>query len=239
MRKFLLLSGYTVLFCAILFLIVDLIVLPYKQGKFSKTVVMPELVGVDSAAAVSLVSSAGLQIGTIEYQYHDKFPKGHVSVQYPFAGHDIKLIRSVTLTLSQGKEYKDVPLLLGLTPLEAADTLQKLGLRLGDVTESYNPGDDQGIILSTNPHSGQRLARGSVVNVTISSNAVGNMAYVPSVINLTIEEGRRLFLLAGLHAGTVTPVADADMLPGTIMSQKIQPGAFIARGSSVDLTVSE
>lgn len=239
LRKLLTFFVLTACFSAIFFLIVDLFVLPYMQGKYDKTVVIPSLIGKDSTSAAGIISEAGLRIGTIDYAYHDKLKKGIVTAQYPFPDYEIKLTRSVGLTLSKGKEYKTVPTLLGLAPLDAADTLQRMGLRLGEVSESFNPGDEQGTIIATSPGAGSIIERGSVVNVTIASSTVGNVGYVPAMVNQTVEEAKRLLLLAGLRVGSVVLKKDEEMLPGTVLHQKVQAGALVSRGTAIDLTVSE
>jgi len=238
-RKILFLITLIIAFSTLLFLVIDLVVLPFMQGRFDKTVVMPSLIGRDSISATTLIAEAGLQIGSIEYAHDDKQVAGLISAQYPFPDYEIKQTRSVGITISRGKEFKTVPLLLGLAPLVAADTLQRLGLRLGEVTESFNPNDEQGTIIATSPSSGTTLERGSAVNVTIASNAVGNVGYVPTVVNQTVEEAKRLLLLAGLRVGTIKLKKDDEMLPGTVLHQKIQAGTLVSRGSAVDLTVSE
>jgi serine/threonine-protein kinase len=239
LRKLLTFFILTICFSILFFLIIDLLVLPYMQGKFDRTVVVPSLIGKDSSSVVALITEAGLRIGTIDYVYHDKLKKGLVTAQYPFPDYAIKLTRSVGLTLSKGKEYKTVPMLLGLAPLDAADTLQRMGLRLGEVSESFNPGDDQGTIIATSPGFGAVLERGSVVNVTIASSTVGNVGYVPAIVNQTVEEAKRLLQLAGLRVGTIVIKRDDEMLPGTVLQQKIQAGTLVSRGSAIDIAVSE
>jgi serine/threonine-protein kinase len=239
LRKIIAYAGLTSAFCAVLFLLVDLVVLPYSQAKFDKAAIMPELVGKDSSLVTLLLQEVGLKVGVIKHEYSDSYAAGIILEQFPKPGHEIKLTRSVGLTISLGKEYKTVPLLLGMQPLEAADALLKIGLRLGDVSESFNPEGEQGTIIATKPLSGSQISRGSAIDVVIASRNVGDVAYVPSLVNLTVEESKKLLIQAGLRMGTITLKPDDEMLPGTVLQQKIRAGALLPRGSVVDLTVSE
>ncbi len=239
LRKSALFLFFFTFFSVAVFLIVDLFVFPFMQGKFYSTVVVPELVGRDSLSAKDLISEAGLSLGEIVLSYSDSLASGTVMNQFPTAGQEVKAERSVSLVISAGLDFRIVPQILGLMPLVAVDTLLKRGLRLGEVKESFSPDVEQGTIIAVSHQPGTKLVKGGAVDVVIASRAVGNVASVPFTVGLTIEEGKRLILKSGLRLGSVTLKVDSEMLPGTILKQSVAAGALVSRGSLIDLTVSE
>jgi len=219
----------------------DLFVVPLAQGKFSKKVLMPEIRDLDSASARALLKQSGLEVSEVKVAYHESVPLGHVIHQQPGPGTRLKPNRRVKFTLSLGEELIFIPDLKELSPSQASDTLQKLGLRLGEIREIYVGGErtTPGTIISSNPPLGGSLPRGGMVSITISQTSLTGRAFVPDLIHMPLDEARKMLAKQHLKLRQVTVKRDPEMLPGTILKQSVEAGAEVDQGTSIDVVVSE
>ncbi|MGC9054903.1 MAG: PASTA domain-containing protein, partial [Candidatus Hydrogenedens sp.] len=72
----------------------------------SNKVTVPDVVGKTEAEARSLITSAGLIVGTITQEYSDKVPKGKVIRQAPTAGSQVDRGSAVNLVISKGAKRR-------------------------------------------------------------------------------------------------------------------------------------
>ncbi len=194
----------------------DLFVFPFMQGKFSVKVPMPDLRLMDSLSAVKAISKAGLKLGEITRQLNDSVPKGRVVSQIPLPGEEVKEKRRIQIILSLGREMVVVPDLKTLSPSEASDTLQRLGLHLGETREINDDRLTPGSIISTSPVAGRKLLKGGVVNIIISQNNMMNETYVPDCQNVSLEQAKAMLGKAFLRLRQVSYKRTPDVLPRTV-----------------------
>lgn len=217
----------------------DLFVIPFIQGKFAAKAVMPDLRDQDSASAAGLLASAGLTVGEVQRVFHESVPSGRVIKQQPLPGVRLKPSRRVKFTLSLGEEMVVLPNLRSLSPTQAGDTLQKLGLRLGEIKEVYGGEQSPGTITSSNPPSGGSVARGGTVSITISQNSLTGRTFVPDFVRLSLEQAKKALAKYHLRLRQVSGERDPEMLPGTVLRQSVEAGSEVDRGTFIDFTVSE
>ena len=219
----------------------DLFVIPLAQGKFSEKVLMPEIRDLDSASARALLKQTGLEVSEVKFAYHESVPFSHVIHQQPAPGTRLKPNRRVKFTLSLGEELIIIPDLKELSPSQASDTLQKLGLRLGEIREIYvgNERTTPGTIISSNPPLGGSLPRGGMVSITISQSSLMGRTFVPDLVHVSLEQARKMLAKQHLKLRQVTAARDPEMLPGTVLKQSVEAGAEVDQGIFIDVVVSE
>ena len=107
----------------ILFLLafcVDKIVMPIFAGKLTSTEIVPNLEGMDQAAAEAALAKAGFKAEWLEEgRYSAQVPAGMVLVQMPKAGREAKVGRTVKLTPSLGLREVVIPDLRGTSQKHA------------------------------------------------------------------------------------------------------------------------
>ncbi|MFH0920831.1 MAG: PASTA domain-containing protein [Fibrobacterota bacterium] len=217
----------------------DLFVLPFFQGKFSGKITMPDLRGLDSAAARQTLSESHLELGGDTCVYSATVTKGRVVQQAPLPGQELKTLRRVHLIFSLGAEQIKIPDLRELSPSQASDTLQRLGFRLGETREVYDASMTPGAIISSSPRAGKMRARGSAVDITISQTRIGDQTYVPDFTNVSLAQARALITRYALRLRQVTTRPEPDLVPGTVVGQSIKAGSKVDRETLIDFTVSE
>jgi eukaryotic-like serine/threonine-protein kinase len=125
--------------------------------------------------------------------------------------------------------------LIGVPVAHAESLLQAQGLQY---TVAYKADNSvtTGNVISTNPSSGNKVAQGSTVALTVSSGQAN--VTVPSLIGLPQSQVTSLLNQYGLTLGGVTPEASSQYGAGTVISSSPGPGASVRPGSSVSIAVS-
>lgn len=128
---------------------------------------VPDIVGLSQGQAEGILQGAGYE-GELVW-VDDEADAGQVVGTRPAPGTPVELPAKVTLLVSAGPPRVQVPELTS-RPLSAArETLERLGLRLGQVTEvpaEGTPGD----VLQQEPAAGTEVARGTEIVLTVVSS---------------------------------------------------------------------
>ncbi len=197
---------------------------------------VPNLVGQQEAAARTTLLRYGLKVGTVTKVRGIK--DGDVVRQSPTAGNRVLRGSSVNLTVSTRRVVAarvSVPNVVGMQEGAASAALRRVGLVVGAVTKAT--GIREGSVIRQSPSMGARVARGSKVDLTVSTRKVTTARVtVPSVVGQQEGAANAALRRAGLAVGTVTKAPGA--LPGRVLRQSPSARASVVRGTKVNLVVS-
>jgi len=224
---------------AILYLLLNLLVMPYLAGKFKSTVKVPALVRLPPEQAKSILDKDGL-IYMLDStgDYSTDVAAGRILTQYPESGTVVKQGRRIWVKISKGLKSVELPALRGLSMRQAEITLQQLGLKVGRVREDRNSAIPAGAVIGTSPAKGANLEKGREVNIDISQGVEAAPAGMPSLQGQPLSRAKERIKDLGLKLGKVSYKKDRKSLPGTILSQSPPAGADY-KGRAVDLVVSK
>ena len=139
-----------------------------------------------------------------------------------------------------GAIVKEVAAVVGMVAARAEDTLARDGWNV--VRRDVPNGDyPPGYVVAQSPCAGcQAVAAGSVT-ISVSKGAA-DLAVVPNVLGLTLEEARRLLADADLGAAALVrqepPAAGASSRRGLVWKQNPPGGAAADRGATVSIYVN-
>jgi serine/threonine protein kinase len=201
-------------------------------------VLVPDLAGRTLEEAQQILGEYNLRAAVRGEVYSQDVPVGHVVSQEPAANRKIKINRTVWVTLSKGPEYLSVPDIVGQSLENAQRFLKQAGLKIGNVQEQFSS-EAVGIILSQNPPSRTRLARGSTVDVIVSKGEEPELqtVTVPAFVGKHQREVASELSSLGLKLGSVSE-RPSQVAPGEVIEQSPLPGASVPLGSAVNLVVS-
>jgi serine/threonine-protein kinase len=128
---------------------------------------VPNVVGRTQAAASSLLSNAGFVPEVIQ-EANDTVPSGQVISQDPAAGTQQSKGSVVTIKVSSGVAQVAVPSVAGDDLAGASATLGAAGFKVTSVQQS-STSVAAGTVITTNPTAGTQMAKGSTVQVIVSS----------------------------------------------------------------------
>ena len=150
------------------------IVMKVSKGAEKKTV--PNVVGQQDEDAQNAIKSAGLNVGTVTYDYNDSVPKGQVVSQSVDGGKKVAAGTSVGLVVSNGPkpdERVDVQNFVGRSESDLTSWASGNGLytsRTGSQTSDTIP---KGAIISQSPSSG-KVDKGGTITYVISDGPSQN-----------------------------------------------------------------
>jgi len=220
----------------LLVLLMNFVLMPlYVSGT---EVEVPKVIGLNLTEAERVITDAGLVPMPGEERLDDRFPKGSVIFQKPRAGSVVKEGRRVYLSVSGGEPQVIMPDLRGKSLREARFTLEKLGLHIGLVEETPSEEFEIAKIIHQSFPEGQKLTRGTSVNIILSMGPEAGMIRVPSLLGKSLGEAERILRENSLNTGKINYRPSVSLLPNTIIDQYPSEDKLIALGGKVDLFVT-
>jgi beta-lactam-binding protein with PASTA domain len=132
-------------------------------------VTVPNVKGLNQAAATAAITAANLTMGIITPQTSNTMASGNVLSQDQPSGSSVAQGSPVNLVISSGPEMVAVPNVEGLTQAAATTAITAAKLTLGTFTQQTNNTVGAGKVISQDPGSGGSVVQGSPVNLVISS----------------------------------------------------------------------
>ncbi|RJP28463.1 MAG: Stk1 family PASTA domain-containing Ser/Thr kinase [Actinobacteria bacterium] len=149
----------------------------------------------------------------------------------------VLIITAIILALVLGGDggSVEVPNLQGMTEQQAANTLEGLGLQLGEVEDQYieKESEEEGIVISQDPEWGTMLAKGEKVNLTVTREL-----RMPEVAGMARSDAENTLKQLGVSVIEIqnVPVDDEDEVD-MVLSQEPPGGQLISPSTSVRLEV--
>src|SRR5437016_5438406 len=132
-----------------------------------------------------------------------------------------------------------VPNVVGQTQAAATSAITSAGLTRGTVTQQSSTTVASGSVISQSPAAGTSVAKGSAVNLVVSSGAPApTPVAVPNVVGQTQASATSAITSAGLTAGAVTQQSSTTVASGSVISESPAAGTSVAKCSAVNLVVS-
>ncbi len=129
-----------------------------------------------------------------------------------------------------------VPRVTGLKFEEARRVLDSAGLEPVQADSRPDPQQPPGTVVAQIPQADDKVKYGRRVYLSISEGEA--LVAVPALRGRSTRDAKITLERSGLHLGQ-TEYATSEMYPeNTIIGQAVQPGASVAKGSSIGITVS-
>ncbi len=201
----------------------------------------PDLVGLPEAEARNLVAANGWEI-SVQHERSDLVPVvGQVVRTAPQAGIDLAEGEPFLIVVSDGPTLRELPESTGVLSSEAQTRLIERGLGV-DVIEQFDEMVGEGIVISWSVPGDPTLTAGSMVNPTTIVQLVVSLGpaprSIPDVVGIPIDEARAQFDSLGLLLLQDSQMFSDEFAVGVIISQAIEPGTEVERGSEMNVVVS-
>jgi beta-lactam-binding protein with PASTA domain len=197
------------------------------------SVVVPDVVGMNEPDANSMITSAGLAVGSTTLEYSDTVIAGKIISQNPAASSLAPLGSYVDLVVSLGQPV--VPDVIGETEANATSAIIDASLVIGDLTYEFSDIINAGLVISQSPTGGTTVSVGSSVDLVVS---LGRSTIVPNVVDMSQADADSNIVAAELVVGDII-FEHSDIVPaGFVISQDPMGSVVVAVGSLVDLVVS-
>ena len=164
----------------------------------------------------------------------DKAPKDTVLSQLPLPNSKLPIRSAVALVVSKGERPVALPDVVTLLVGDATTELTKLGLKLEVNERTPNDNIPADVIASQNPPAGTHVQPGSTVAVVVSAGPP-QFPLQDFASSDAFDAAQKLQSL-GLVV-RYTYIVDPSQTSGTILRQDPAPGASVAKGAAVTLSV--
>ena len=159
-----------------------------KVSTGKKTVAVPDVYGMDSTTAIATLKNEGFKVTQAEIQDED-IAIGSVVKTYPVRGDSVPSGSEITIYVSSGSPtvYVDLPNLIGRELDVAKGLILEKGLKVGSIStvDSTSP---ENIVISQSPDAkkNSQVAKGSTVDITISSSKAPASSHAAADVSLTV-----------------------------------------------------
>ncbi len=201
---------------------------------WGRTVVVPNLVGKDMVAAISLAEQAGLHVKVRGEAQDPLVGKDQVARQDPPEGTRVKEGQSIGVFVNRDRKDLGVPTVEGETLRKAEVALRQQGLRVGEVSRVHSEKAGKEVVLVQHPPPHTLLGRGEKVDLLVSLGPRPVWLRMPEVVGKRLEEAVWQMELLGLEAARPRGAGESWV----VIEQKPKAGQPVMQGGSVELTAS-
>lgn len=212
-----------------------------EETKYTK---MPNLIGLTKNAAEDEMKALGLK-ADFAYEDGSSSVDSDLIVKKQQYNKDDAVAIDSTVKITLGKkdsadttttaEKVEVPAMVNYTEKKAEKELTKAGLK---VKKAYATSDTvkEGYVIKQSPKGGTIVNKGFAVTITISKG-VGKTT-VPSLIGVSQSVAERELNQVGLKLGTVSYDYSGEVGVGDVISQGIESGTSVDKGTKVSVVLS-
>jgi serine/threonine protein kinase/beta-lactam-binding protein with PASTA domain len=204
-------------------------------GRYSDT---PRLVGNPETVAKTAAERAGFKFHVSGRQFSESVDNGVVISTTPGPGKKILPGGTIDAIISKGKNRVFLPASLkGMTVQEATTTIETLGLKVGDITQSYDDKVDKGgVVRATDYTTKSPLRPGTVVNLTVSKGR--KPIHVVDYTGMAASAAEAALKKVGFKVDASNQQFSDTVPKGIIIAQSPKDGTKF-KGDTIRLTVSK
>ncbi len=209
-----------------------------SSGRTAEEETVPDVAGMDEAAAQKMLNDKGFSKVTTEAVYSEE-TQGTVIGTDPAAGTKTAKTTEIKMKVSKGSEKITVPNVVGMSENDAKNEIVNAGLQVSSVDTEYNENYEAGIVTRQEP-SGGKVEKGTSVSLTVSlGKKPEKKPTVPSVAGTSESNANQMIINAGLTPSSTVTYQASDSVPaGCVISCSPAAGTEVAKGSTVSLVVS-
>ena len=216
---------------------------PVKRANLPQgVIIVPSVEGMKTEEAIKAIEEKGLLAQTAGTIKSSHVPAGVIVLQSPAQGTFLNENGFVKLTVSSGKDVESpvagkavVPYLVWDSLEEAKEKIEKAGLILGEIIESYDENVAEGQVIAQDLPAGEEVEEGATMILTVSRG--GQSFGIENVVGKTEAEARSV--LSGQGLMVQLEYAKDDTVPeGSVIRQSIEEGTAVKRGTTVVVVIS-
>lgn len=201
-----------------------------------KSLLVPNLSGYYADYAAKLLEDMGFLVDIIR-EPSEVIHEGIVISQNPDPASYASSGSTVTLIVSSGPAALIMPDLYGLALNDALNTIEDMGLILGEVVYELRDDIPSGIVISQSLFADTVIEKGDTIMLVVSATQQPEGISMPQLTGLNILQAVRKLNEAGFTSCLVYEEESAQP-PGTVISQSPQQGTQALLSNRIDLWIS-
>lgn len=198
-------------------------------------IVVPSVVGASIEEANAALAPLGLTSEVIERRFDEDIASGKILESDPSGGDKVDAGGRVNLVVSKGQERYVIPVLTGLTPAAALKVLTSQPLKSAGISEAFNTTIPKGLVISSNPSSGQKVKRDTPVSILVSKG-IEEIA-LTTYVGQSADQAQNELTEAGFNVESSFAYSES-VAAGAVVSQAPSGVVSAPKGSTITLVVS-
>lgn len=207
-----------------------------NESRKSKVTEIPTIEGLTLEEAEAKLNEYHLELGEVNYDYHDTIESGVVVQQGAEPGLRVDIGVKIHILVSKGIQTFKVPNVQGMQFNIAESTIRDANLKVKTETEA-NDTVKIGEVIRQYPSNGN-LMKDEIVTIVVSTGKKVEEVQVPYLKNLTEEMARKAVEDSKLIVGTVSHKESESVDKGRVIRQSIESGITINEGTVISFEVS-
>ncbi|MDD3832295.1 MAG: Stk1 family PASTA domain-containing Ser/Thr kinase [Oscillospiraceae bacterium] len=200
---------------------------------------VPNFIGMNYADVVNNKENRDKFDFSAQFENSETVPEGKIMEQTPRAPTKIKLKKQVKLTVSKGPQMVTIP---DVRKNEHKDVVEQRLENIGFKTQFIQNSSEEvevDFVIKISPSSGEQLAKGSTVQVFVSTGKTPvPKEKVPNIISTNIDTAKETIAQAGFTVKNITYVNHNEYPRDTVINQTPAKDTMLAPGSTIDITVA-
>jgi len=210
----------------------------YLFIKTEKKVIIPDVSGKDVIKVLELLSENHLNTKVEGTEYHPSIPKNHVIYQEPKPGAEVKNGRDVSIVLSKGSKWIDLPDMRGLSIEKSLIILDKNRLCRGVISKIYHSHFNNDKVVNHYPKAGAKVTRNSCINLLVSRGNRNKIYQMPDFTGISLEESLMMLGQINVQPLSVEYISDEQWPENRVLKQKPKFGYAVTKDEPVYLSVN-
>ena len=202
-------------------------------------VVVPDLIGKDLVAALDVSNKQGLTLKVADRAFSPSAPSNHILSQDPRPGGWLRPEGIIRVVVSKGIGELPVPAVSGVNWRDAKSTLERYGLRVGELLRVHSdhvPGDS---VIAQSPSAASKLMKSGSVALLVSDGPLPVSYVMPDLQGQSQSTANDTATAIGLRVERVRYMDRPEVRAGSVVAQKPMPGQRVMAGQSVELVLAK
>jgi serine/threonine-protein kinase len=234
-RVFKLLTGLTL--ASILGALTALIIV--RLAVTHEGVVVPDLVGKDLVVALELSNKQGLSLKVTDRAFSTSTPSNHVISQEPRSGDWLKPEGIIRVVVSKGMGELAIPAVLGVSWRDAKATIERYGLRVGEIFRVHSDRVTRDSVIAQNPPAESRVMKGGTVSLLVSDGPWPVSYVMPDLRGQPQNVANEMAASVGLRIERVRYMDRPEARAGSVITQQPAAGQRVTAGQGVELVLAK
>jgi eukaryotic-like serine/threonine-protein kinase len=202
-------------------------------------VIVPEVIGKDVVAALEVANKHGLGLKITDRSYNVSAPTNHIISQDPRAGSWMKPEGIIRVVVSKGMGEVVVPAVQGAPWRDAKITLERYGLRVGEVIRVHTDRVARETVIAHDPPREAKIMKGGPVVLLVSEGPRAMMYVMPDLRGQPQYAAHEIVAAIGLRVEKVSYRERPEARAGSVIEQRPTAGGPVTTGQSVEFVLAK
>jgi len=205
-------------------------------------VVVPDLIGKDLVAALELSNKQGFSLKVADRAFSPSAPSNHIISQEPRPGSWLRPEGIIRVVVSKGLGELAIPAVHGVSWQEAKSTLERYGLRVGEI-RVHSDRVVRDHVIAQSPSPASKILKGGTVTLLISDGAWPVSYVMPDLHGQPRYVANEMLASIGLRVEKVRYMDHPEARAGSVIKQQPAPGRRVTplpgAGQGVELVLAK